>query len=140
MWWYITDLLYLLLVLVVMGFTITPFVMITFKPKDIRKILLFGSSIKVYCSKDDTVYPGQWKEFETNLTVKIFPNLFGKLRAGFEIDSELAQRRGLSLHYFDKRDRIVVTFFNHQDYPVRLRVGTYLGKLYFYKSTFFQLI
>jgi hypothetical protein len=127
-------------VFVILGWTFLPFVWVQAKGYTLIERFKWGfpftDVIAVYCDQDDTIYPNQWKEFETGLKITTFPNLFGKVKFLFEIDSELAQRRGLSLHYLITRGSVKITLYNHQDYPVRLRVGTYMGKLATYRSPF----
>jgi hypothetical protein len=83
---------------------------------------------------DDNIYPNTWKEIDTGMEFEYFPMIFGHVRYSFSIDKELCVKRGLSVHYVSDDNHLTIAFFNHHDYPVRLRPGMVLGHVRFFKA------
>ena len=87
----------------------------------------------VKASYDDVILPGTWKEIDTGGDLDWWVSFFSKTSYLFFIDKELALRRGLSVHYVSDEKHLKVAFFNHQEYPVRLKPGMILGYVRFIK-------
>jgi hypothetical protein len=82
---------------------------------------------------DDVILPGTWKEIDTGVEFDWPRSFFFDRSYLFFIDKELAIRRGLSVHYVGDEKYLKVAFFNHQEYPVRLKPGMVLGYVKFFR-------